>query len=137
MKPFKRMHSFSPFVLAVIGGWALAHPVLAAPTLPNINTNNIITITNAPYNAVGDGVTNNTLAISNAIVVAAAGANTNGLYGGTVRIPASGTGAFLCGPLTLKNNVNIQIDAGATLEMLPMSIWTNLPAQNLTYGDLI
>ena len=113
---------------------------LAQPTLPNINTNNIITITNAPYNAVGDGVSTNTLAISNAIVAAAAGGNTNGLYGGTVRIPASGTGIFLCGPLTLKNNVNIQIDAGATLMMLPVSVWTNLPAQSgngLTYGDLI
>ena len=119
-------------------GWGMVGlPVLAVPTLPNINTNNIITITDAPYNAVGDGVMTNTLAISNAIVAAAAGGNTNGLYGGTVRIPLSGAGTFLCGPLTLKNNVNLQIEAGATLKMLPVSVWTNLPAQNLTYGDLI
>ena len=109
--------------------------ISAAPILPNINTNNIVTVTDAPYNAAGDGVTDNTLAISNAIVRAAAGGNTNGLFGGTVRIPAPGT--FLCGPLTLKNNVNIQIDAGSTLKMLPLNLFTNYPAQNLAYGDLI
>jgi hypothetical protein len=110
--------------------------VSAAPTLPNINTNNIITVTNAPYNAVGDGSTDNTLAISNAIVQANKGGNTNGLYGGTVRIPAPGT--FLCGPLTLTNNVNIQIDGGATLKMLPLNLFTNYPPQSgngLTYPD--
>jgi polygalacturonase len=107
----------------------------AAPNLPNINTNNIITVTNAPYNAVGNGSTDNTLAISNAIVAAAAGGNVGGLFGGTVRIPAPGT--FLTGPLTFKNNVNFQIDAGATLKMQPLSVWTNLPAQNQTYGNLI
>ena len=30
-----------------------------------------------------------------------------------------GTNAYLCGPITLKNNVNLQIDAGAVLRMLP------------------
>ena len=50
--------------------------------MPNINTNNIITITNAPYNATNNGMADNTIAISNAIVTAAAGGNTNGLYGG-------------------------------------------------------
>jgi polygalacturonase len=137
MMPSNCLPFRTPLLPAVAGLLVFVTAALAAPSLPNINTNNIVTITNAPYNAVGDGVTDNTLAISNAIVAAAAGANTNGLYGGTIRIPASGTGTFLCGPLTLKNNVNIQIDAGATLEMLPMSIWTNLPAQTPTYGNLI
>jgi hypothetical protein len=127
----------APLLTAAAGFFLLATTLLAAPTLPNINTNNIITITNAPYNAVGDGSTDNTLAISNAIVQAAKGGNTNGLFGGTVRIPASGTGVFLCGPLTLKNNVDIQIDAGATLKMQPLSVWQNLPAQNQSYGNLI
>lgn len=134
-RPFR-----APLLSAVAGLLVFVTAALAVPTLPNINTNNIITITNAPYNAVGDGVSTNTTAILMAITNAAAGGNINGLYGGTVRIPASGTGTFLCGPLTLKNNVNIQIDAGATLEMLPVSVWTNLPAQSgngLTYGDLI
>ena len=81
-----------------------------------INTNNVIVITNAPYNAVGDGATDNTLAISNAIVTAAAGGTTNGLVGGTVEIPP---GIFLSGPLVFKSSVNLQIDGGAILRMLP------------------
>ena len=137
MTSSNRYHSFNPFILAAIGYWACASPALALPALPNINTNNIITITNSPYNAVGDGATDNTLAISNAIVAAAAGGNTNGLFGGTVRVPKSGTGVFLCGPLTLKNNVNFQIDTNVTLKMEPLNVWTNFPVQNQTYGNLI
>lgn len=88
-----------------------------APLLPKINTSNIINITSAPYDAVGDGITTNTAAIQAAIDAAAAGGATNGLSGGTVEIPAPGI--YLCGPITLQNNVNLQIDAGATLRMLP------------------
>jgi polygalacturonase len=108
---------------------------LAAPKLPNINTNNIITITNAPFNAVGNGSTDNTLAISNAIFVAASGGPVGGLIGGTVRVPAPGV--FMTGPLTFRNNVDIQVDAGAVLRMLPLNLWTNYPAQNQTYGNLL
>jgi hypothetical protein len=82
-----------------------------------INTNNVIVVTNAAYGAVGNGVFTNTTAISNAIGAAAAGGTTNGLIGGTVEIPP---GIFLCGPLVLKNNVNLQVDAGAILRMLPL-----------------
>jgi len=84
-----------------------------------INTNNVITVTDSPYNALGDGSTDNTLAISNAIVQAAKGGTTNGAAGGTVRIPA-GTNAYLCGPITLLSSVNLQVDAGAILRMLPL-----------------
>ena len=97
--------------------------VEAVPVLPAINTNNVVIVTNSPYNAVGDGVTDNTLAISNAIVKAAAGGLTNGNWGGTVEIPGPGT--YLCGPLTLKSSVNLQVNAGATLMMLPMASWPN------------
>lgn len=83
-----------------------------------INTNNIVVVTNAAYGAWGNGSTDNTTPIQTAINVAAAGALTNGLRGGTVEIPA-GTNAYLCGPITLKNNVNLQIDVGAVLRMLP------------------
>src|SRR5262245_16136578 len=95
-----------------------ARPAAAAPALPTINTNNIITITNAPYNAVGDGVFTNTTAIQQAISAAAAGGTVNGLSGGLVRIPGPGT--YLCGPLTLANFVGLQIDPGAKLLMLPL-----------------
>jgi len=60
MKPINPFHSFGPYTLAVIGGWLLASPVLGVPTLPNINTNNIITITNSPYNATNDTTDNAT-----------------------------------------------------------------------------
>jgi len=127
--------TFFPVAAAVL--LALASPASATVAWTiNINTNNVITVTNSPYNAVGDGSTDNTLAISNAIVQANKGGNTNGLYGGTVRIPAPGT--FLCGPLTLMNNVNIQIESGATLKMLPVNFFTNYPPQSgngLTYPD--
>jgi hypothetical protein len=90
--------------------------------LPSINTNNIIVVTNSAYGAIGDGVTTNTTAIQNAINAAAKGGTTNGLSGGTVEIPA---GVYLSGPLSLKNYVNLQIDAGAMLQMLPYGSYPN------------
>jgi polygalacturonase len=92
--------------------------VFAQIPLPTINTNNIIVVTNASYNAVGDGVTTNTTAIQDAINAVAAGGTTNGLKGGTVEVPAA-AGTYLSGPLTLSSYVNLQIDKGATLQMLP------------------
>src|SRR5262249_54047369 len=115
----------------------LSPTATAAPKLPTINTNNIITITDPPYNAVGDGIADNTLAISNAIVTAAAGGGVNGLGRGTGRGPSPGV--FLTGPQTLRNNVNIQVDGGATLRMLPLNLWTNYPSNvsGETYGSLL
>lgn len=84
------------------------------PTLPNINTGNIFNITNAPFNATTSS-TDNSGAISNAISAASASSG-----GGTVEIPA---GVFLSGPLLLKNGVNLQLDAGATLRMLAYGTW--------------
>lgn len=85
-----------------------------------INTNNVIVVTNAAYGALADNVTTNTTAIQNAINAVTLGGITNGLIGGTVEIPA-GTNAYLCGPLTLKKNVNLQIDGGALVRMLSYS----------------
>ncbi|HLX72906.1 MAG TPA: glycosyl hydrolase family 28 protein [Verrucomicrobiae bacterium] len=97
---------FAPLCVSAITPWSSV-----------INTNNVIVVTNAPYNAIGDGVFTNSDAISNAIVAASKGGTTNGLIGGTVEIPAPGI--YLCGPLQLANNVNLQVDAGAALRMLP------------------
>jgi len=83
---------------------------------PQINPDNVLLVTAAPFNAIGDGVTTNTTAIQNAINAAASGGLTNGLRGGVVEIPA---GVFLSGPLVLKSSVRLQIDAGAVLKMLP------------------
>ncbi len=102
-------------------GVLFATTTFGTPTLPNINTNNVVNIT--AYGAVGDGITDNTLAISNAIVAAAAGGMTNGLSGGTVEIPAGGT--YLSGPLTLASYINLQIDTNAMLKFLPESKYPN------------
>jgi len=82
--------------------------------LPNINTNNVVNVLD--YGVVGDGTNDNTTAIQNAINAASAGGTTNGASGGIVEFPA---GAYLSGPLTMKSSVNLQLDAGATLRMLP------------------
>ena len=103
-------------VLAALLAWEMRASAIVPWTI-KINTNNIVVVTNSPYNAIGDGVFTNTTAIQNAINAATTGGTSNGLIGGTVEIPAAGI--FLCGPLTLKNNVNLQIDAGAILRMLP------------------
>jgi hypothetical protein len=106
-------------LMAAGAAWALpALPVIPAGTF-------LIT----SYGAVGDGATTNTLAISNAIAAAGAAG------GGTVEVPA---GTFLSGPFTLTNSINLQIDSGALLEMLPYgsypsTIITNTTTNGVTY----
>jgi len=89
-----------------------------------INTNNVIVVTNATYGAVGDGVITNTTAFQNAINAAAAGGNVGGLLGGMVEVPA---GVFLCGPLTMKSNVRLQLDSNAVVQLLPRGVWPGSP----------
>lgn len=100
-------------------------PLLAlSPWSLTINTNNVLAITNTTYGAVGDGVFTNTSAIQSAINAAAAGGLTNGLRGGVVQVPA---GVFVCGPLTMKSNVRLQLDTGAILRLLPFGNYPNSP----------
>jgi len=94
-------------------GQSAVNPI---PTLPTINTANIFNVTNATYGASTSSA-NNATAIQKAITAAAAASG-----GGTVEIPGPGT--YLCGPLTLKSKVNLQVDAGATLMMLPYGTWS-------------
>ena len=104
----------APLLPAVAGLWVFVAATLAAPVFPNIpaySTN----VTVAPYNAVGNGIITNTSAIQNAIN------DVSALGGGTVEIP--GPGIYLTGPLTMKSKINLQIDAGTTLRMLPMAGW--------------
>ena len=60
------------------------------------------------FGAVGNGTTNDALAIQAAIDVA----HDNG--GGTVLVPAGGT--FLSGSIVLKSNVELHVERGATLQ---------------------
>ncbi len=90
----------------------------------SINTNNIIVVTNSLYGALGDGIFTNTVAFQAAINAAASGGSTNGLRGGLVEIPA---GTFLCGPLTLKSNVRLQLDQGAIVRLLNYNSYPGAP----------
>jgi hypothetical protein len=94
-------------LLAIVLCTAIAPPVSADPALPVI-PNQTFVITS--YGAIGDGVTTNTTAIQSTINAA----STNG--GGTVEIPA---GTFVCGPLTMKSSINLHLDSGALLRLLP------------------
>ncbi|MGA3065697.1 MAG: glycosyl hydrolase family 28 protein [Tepidisphaeraceae bacterium] len=95
--------------------------LLSAPPLPVITGSDYL-ITAAPYNAVGDGATNNTTAIQDAITAASQAG------GGTVEVPAA-AGAFECGEIYMASNVNLQIDSGAELQAvsgLSASVWINV-----------
>ena len=99
-------------------GWA------TTPWTLLINTNNVIVVTNATYGAIGDGIFTNTIPFQNAINAAAAGGLTNGLRGGVVEVPP---GTFLCGPLTMKSNVGLQLDSNAVVRLLPYGSWPGSP----------
>jgi polygalacturonase len=85
--------------------------------LPRINTSNVIGVTNAHFGAVGDGFSTNTSAIQLAINTAALGGATNGSGGGVVELSP---GIYLSGPLNFSNCVNLRLNAGAILRMLPL-----------------
>jgi polygalacturonase len=106
----KCVWSFCLLTLVVL---TLNHSAVASVPLPTIPAT-VFYATN--YGAVGDGVANNAVAIQNAINAA----STAG--GGTVEITAA-AGNYMCGPLTLKSSINFQVDAGATLQMLPVATW--------------
>jgi polygalacturonase len=98
----------SKYRLAVFCFWpVLALQVQAVnPALPVIPSA-VFNVTN--YGAVGDGVTDNTIAIQNTINAC------NAAGGGIVEIPA---GTFLSGPITLTNNLDFNVDG--LLQMLPL-----------------
>ncbi|HEY1789549.1 MAG TPA: glycosyl hydrolase family 28 protein [Verrucomicrobiae bacterium] len=78
------------------------------PALPQI-PDGIYDITN--YGAIGDGVVTNTKSLQAAI-------NTAGVAGGgTVEVPA---GIFLCGPIRMTSQINLHLNTGALLRMLPL-----------------
>jgi polygalacturonase/PKD repeat protein len=100
---------------STISSAAVLTVISKTPPLPIIPTNNF-NVTN--YGAVGDGVTDNSGSIQNTINAAAAAG------GGTVEIPSAGSlSTYLSGPIVLSNSVNLQIDSGAMLRMLPETNW--------------
>ena len=75
------------------------------PVIPNHSFNILA------YGAIADDVTTNTAAIQAAIDAAEKAG------GGIVEIPS---GIFLSGPIQLDNQINLHLDDGATLKMLPI-----------------
>jgi polygalacturonase len=102
-----------------IGSTTSSNAVLTV--LPNTPQLPVIPATNfliTSYGAVGDGVTDNSGSIQNTINAAAAAG------GGTVEIPSAGTlSTYMSGPIVLSNSVNLQVDGGAMLQMLPITRW--------------
>ncbi len=105
--------------------------VAAATTLPTVPTIPAATFDVTSYGAVGDGQTDNTAAIQAAINAA------NAAGGGTVEIPAA-SAAYLCGPITLSSNLDLQVDGGATLQALPFGVYPKsytVPAHFITFSS--
>jgi polygalacturonase len=102
--------SFMPKALCLLSLFALTSFAHAAnPAMPNIPST-VFKITD--YGAVGDGVTDNATNIQKAIDTA------NAAGGGMVEVPA---GTFVTGPFELRSSINLHLDAGATIAMLPLA----------------
>ena len=109
------------------GVWLFTFAVRAEvnPALPMI-PEKVFSVTN--FGAAGDGVVTNTVAIQAAIAAASAAG------GGVVQIPA---GIYLCGPIQLASKINLRLERGALLRMLPLGKYpggTASPA-NFISGD--
>jgi polygalacturonase len=91
--------------LALAKAAAQTHVTPALPQIPD-GTYNI-----ENYGAIGDGVVTNTKPVQAAINAA------NAAGGGIVEVPA---GTFLCGPIQMASQINLHLDSGALLRMLPL-----------------
>jgi len=109
------MRSIKVFSLSLLlflfiqgSGFINAQPDYVAPALPTLPDKTFI-ITD--FGALGDSLTDNTRAIQKAIDAAVKAG------GGRVVIPS---GIYLCGPLQFASSLDLHIDAGAVLRMLPL-----------------
>jgi polygalacturonase len=94
---------------ALLGTYVSAQtlPTLPAPPAPEPSTH--INVLNPPYSAAGNGSTKDTTAFQNAINAAAA---TSG--GAVVDVPGGHT--YLIGSISLKSNVWLNVESGATIQ---------------------
>jgi polygalacturonase len=99
-----------------------AQPVFTDPALPSI-PDKIFNVKD--FGAAGDNVADNTIAIQDAINAA----HTAG--GGKVIVPR---GVYLCGPLQFASNLDLHIDSGAIIKLLPIDKY---PGGTTTGTDFI
>ncbi|HEY4785620.1 MAG TPA: glycosyl hydrolase family 28 protein [Bacteroidales bacterium] len=124
MKSYRTVFLFF-FVFLFIQG-ANFHTIKAqsayvAPTLPSI-PDKLFNIKD--YGAVSDSVTDNTKAIQDAVNAAV------NAGGGIVVVPS---GIYLCGPIQFNNNLNLHIDSGAILRMLPIDRYPGGKAEGTSF----
>ena len=88
-----------------------AHGVLGSASFDHLAIPARMQCSPLSFGAVGDGKTDNTTAIQNAVDACA------GRGGGTVELSVVGNNvAYVTGPFTLKSHVYLQIDRGVTLQ---------------------
>jgi len=95
---------------------------VAATTVQVANPNLVVNVKNAPYNAAGNGIADDTAAIQ-AAVKAVAGT------GGTVLVPA---GTYMINP-TANNNAGIRLGSNMTFSMQTGAILQALPTSTSNY----
>jgi polygalacturonase len=105
MSIFQKKVSAGVIVALLFGGIEVR---AVNPALPSIPTN-VFNV--AKFGALGDGVKDNTTNLQDTINTASAAG------GGVVEFPA---GEYLSGPLKLASRINLHLEAGARLMMLPL-----------------
>src|ERR1035441_10381599 len=110
-----------------VGAMLFAQTVQASVNpAPPVIPDKIFNVQN--YGAIGNGMATNTAAIQAAINAASTA------DGGVVEIPA---GIFLCGPIQLASKINLRLEAGALLRMLPLEKYPGgtVSPQSFISGD--
>jgi polygalacturonase len=98
---------------------AIMTVISRTPPLPVIPTNQFNVL---DYGAYADGISNNAWAFQSAIDAAGAAG------GGSVIIPSNGpSSTYMCGPISLSNNINFQVNSGAKIIMLPRFATATVP----------
>ncbi len=110
-------------LLLLTAGLSAGAQTVPLPIIPNRTFN----ITNAPYNAIGDGTNINTTNIQAAIN------DCTSAGGGTIVVPP---GIFLCGPITLGKSDNLLLTNGALLRMLPFGTYPSSAPAFITASSL-